>query len=92
MYKGISALPARFGAIRRYELDAIPETLTVRYRVRPETTAVSVVFDAELVTPDGRVFMAMEDMETTGSESLNRLADNTDEKGRLIIAKVGNAG
>ncbi|MDO8861550.1 SDR family NAD(P)-dependent oxidoreductase [Haliea sp. E1-2-M8] len=92
VHKGVSALPARFGTVRRYQLAAVPETLLLRLRIRPESTAIAVVFDAEISTPDGLVLMAMEDIETIGSERFNRLADNTDEMGRSILAKVGRAG
>jgi predicted hotdog family 3-hydroxylacyl-ACP dehydratase len=92
IYNDVSCLPVRFGAIRRYQLDTMPKTLMLRYRVRPETTAMSVIFDAEFLTPDGRVFMAMDDIESIGSESFNRLADNTDERGRLVVPKVSHAG
>jgi len=88
IYNGISALPARFGSIRRYHLDTMPESLLLRYRTRPEATSMSAVFDAEIMTPDGRVLMKMEDIETIGSKQFNRLADDTDEMGRLIIARA----
>lgn len=92
IYKGMTALPARFGTIRRYQFDRMPETLLLRCRARPESAPNSAVFDAEFLAPDGRVFMAMEDIDTIGSERFNRLGDDTDESGKLIITNVGQAG
>ncbi|HVT34873.1 MAG TPA: polyketide synthase dehydratase domain-containing protein, partial [Nevskiaceae bacterium] len=68
-----TALPARFGRVRRFA-GGTAGALQLSLRVRAETTDSSLSYDAIYRDSRGRVVLMLEDIEGTMSGALNRLA------------------
>ncbi|BAU48570.1 6-deoxyerythronolide-B synthase [Sulfurifustis variabilis] len=72
-----TALPTRFGTVRRYGTAPIKDPLRVAMRVKSQDHGKQIVYDALFVEPDGKVRLEMRDLEGSCSQALNRLAGNS---------------
>ncbi len=68
-----TALPSRFGRIRRFGSEPITGPVQVSLRMREAPHAAAVLYDVMFHDADGRLRLACEDMEGTMTSALNRL-------------------
>ncbi|MGJ8669686.1 MAG: SDR family NAD(P)-dependent oxidoreductase [Oceanococcus sp.] len=69
-----TALPSAFGSVSRYGRDPLPNTLSVHLRIKGEASEQSLIYDVLFADAQGRIRIAMRDVEGTASAALNRLA------------------
>ncbi|MEW6167477.1 MAG: SDR family NAD(P)-dependent oxidoreductase, partial [Pseudomonadota bacterium] len=73
LQRQMSALPSRFGSVRRYGAEPLPRSLRLALRLRPASQDASVVYDAFYFDQAGRLRLELRDCESTLSAALNRL-------------------
>ena len=68
-----TALPSRFGRVRRFGLGPIEGPVQVTWRMREAPHAAAVAYDVYFHDAQGQLRLACEDMEGTMTSALNRL-------------------
>ena len=68
-----TALPSRFGRVRRFGLGPIEGPVQVTWRMREAPHAAAVAYDVYFHDAKGQLRLACEDMEGTMTSALNRL-------------------
>lgn len=80
--RGESALPNRFGRVRRYGDDPL-ELCHLHFRLHPHLTEHQVKADVALMDGAGRLRLFIEELECTSSPALNRLGGGW--KGAIVV-------
>ena len=82
--RGETALPSRFGRIRRYGATPIG-WCHMYFMIKQDAPEHTVRADVAFVDESGRVRLSVEDLESTSSESLNRLGGGW--RGEIVVPR-----
>ena len=72
-----TALPSAFGSIRRYGHEPLAGPLRLVFRLQPGAEAGTLRYDVDYVDTEGRVRLALRNVEGTATAALNRLTAAT---------------